>query len=246
MTKFCWFEYVSKPSDVAKAQAFYGELFNWKTKDVPMGGDTYQMIALGEHTIGGYSPQDGVPYTAWLAHLAVANVATTVGAITQRGGSVKMPAMAIPGMGTMAVVADPKGGVFALWQAEKSGPESGEFLGKPGSWCWNELFTDDVAASVKFYSEVGAFTSRKMDIPGMDYAVLSNGGKERGGVMKAPMPGIPQSWLPYLQVENAAHIVERAKRLGATVTSPPTTIPNVGTIAVFADPLGASFGILQP
>jgi len=46
--------------------------------------------------------------------------------------------------------------------------------------------------------------------------------------------------------KGAHDIVERAKRLGATVTSPPTTIPNVGTIAVFADPLGASFGILQP
>lgn len=246
MTKFCWFEYVSKPTETAKAQAFYGELFNWKTKDVPLGGDTYQMVAIGDETIGGYSPQAGVPHTAWLSHLLVGDVAKSVAQVTELGGSVKMPPMAIPGMGTMAVVADPKGGVFSLWQADKPDPASGEFLGTPGSWCWNELFTDDVGASVAFYAAIGGFAARPMEIPGVAYQVLSTGGHDRGGVMQSPMPGIPQHWLPYVQVANAAHTVERAKRLGATVTAPPTTIPNVGTIAVFADPLGAAFGILQP
>ena len=46
MSKFVWFEYVSK--DIAKAQGFFGELFNWGVKRVPMPGGEYAMISVGE------------------------------------------------------------------------------------------------------------------------------------------------------------------------------------------------------
>src|SRR5690242_7634535 len=31
--RFVWFDYVAK--DLAKAQGFFGELFNWKTQEIP-------------------------------------------------------------------------------------------------------------------------------------------------------------------------------------------------------------------
>ena len=46
MSKFVWFEYVSK--DIAKAQGFFGELFNWGVKKVPMPGGDYAMISAKE------------------------------------------------------------------------------------------------------------------------------------------------------------------------------------------------------
>ena len=52
--RFVWFEYMSKES--ARAQAFYGELFNWKTQAMPapsLPGGQYVMIAAGAHTLGG-------------------------------------------------------------------------------------------------------------------------------------------------------------------------------------------------
>ncbi len=64
--------------------------------------------------------------------------------------------------------------------------------------------------------------------------------------MKSPMPGIPQHWMPYVQVASADQSTERAKRLGADIKVPPNSVPGVGRLAVFTDPLGASIGILQP
>ena len=76
--RFCWFEYVSK--DGAKAQGFFGELFNWKTQDRARSAPaTYTMIALGDQTIGGYMPTpDGAPpHAHWLSHLQVASAEAT-------------------------------------------------------------------------------------------------------------------------------------------------------------------------
>lgn len=63
--RFVWFDYVS--NEARKAQGFFGELFHWKTKDVPMpGGMSYTMIALGDAAIGGYT-QPPPANTHWLA-----------------------------------------------------------------------------------------------------------------------------------------------------------------------------------
>ncbi|MBL9016383.1 MAG: VOC family protein [Myxococcales bacterium] len=246
--RFCWFEYVSK--DAAKAQGLYGELFHWKTQSMPapgLPGGQYTMIAAGEHTIGGYVPAPpGAPaHATWLAHLQVESAAKTVAAIEAAGGSVKMAPQAMGDLGTYAVVADPKGGVFALWQPRK--PEAAEYRGVAGTWCWNELYTDAPEASVAFYATIGGFTDAPMDMGPMGtYHVLESAGKPRAGVMTSPMPGIPQHWLPYVQVASTDDTAARAKRLGFELVVPPDDIPNVGRFSVLRDPQGAAIGILQP
>jgi predicted enzyme related to lactoylglutathione lyase len=67
-----------------------------------------------------------------------------------------------------------------------------------------------------------------------------------GGMMKSP-PGVPHSfWLPYVAIEDADALSERATRLGAKVMVPPTDIPNVGRFACWSDPQQASIAVLQP
>ena len=63
-------------TDVGKAKAFYGKLFDWKLEDVPMGPMTYTMIGVGEGTGGGIvqHPVAGAP-SAWLAYVIVDDVA---------------------------------------------------------------------------------------------------------------------------------------------------------------------------
>src|SRR5438093_4160614 len=141
-SKFVWFDYVGK--DAQKAQAFYGELFNWKTQDVPNpAGGSYTMIVTGGEQIGGYMGQPpGAPAQAhWLAHLSVQDAAATIVKIKQHGGKVRKEPQKMGDMGTMAIVADPFDATFALWQPAKpeAGGGSGDFKGKVGTWCWNEL-----------------------------------------------------------------------------------------------------------
>ncbi|HEU0032211.1 MAG TPA: VOC family protein [Kofleriaceae bacterium] len=244
--KFVWFEYVSKQGD--KAQGFFGELFNWSTQAVPMPeiGD-YKMIAVGDRTIGGYLPTPtGAPEQAhWLSHLGVADAAASAAKVKAAGGKVLKEATKIGEFGTMAIVSDPQGGVFALWQPAKGDDEAP--APTTGTFCWNELASSDPKASLAFYQAIGGFEVETMEMPGMgSYHVLKSGGQPRAGIMKQSMPGQPHAWLPYVSVASADVTTERAKKLGANVVVPPTDIPNVGRFAIFLDPQGAALGILQP
>lgn len=246
--RFVWFEYVAK--DLPRAQAFYGELFLWKSQAMPapsLPGGKYDMIALGEQPQGGWllTPPGAPPHAHWLAHLQVESAQATCAQVTAAGGKVHLAPVVMGDMGTYAVVADPLGGAFALWQPQKA--EAGDYREVAGAFCWNELFTEDVARSLAFYQAIGGFTDAPMDMGPMGtYHVLESGGKPRAGVMKAPMPGIPQVWMPYVQVADADATVARAVRLGADVKQQVGAVPGVGRLAIFTDPLGCAVGILQP
>ncbi len=245
--RFVWFEYVS--TDSAKAQGFFGELFNWSTQAVPMPDGAYTMIALDKDTtIGGYmaTPKGAPTHAHWLPHLQVTDAAATLAKVEANGGKTAAKPWKLGEVGTMAVALDPLGGVFALWQPTKP-MGTGDWKGVANSWCWNELYTEDPAKSVEFYKQIGGFTDAAMDMGPMGtYHVLKSDGHDRGGVMKSPMPGIPQNWTPYVQVADADAVVAKAKRLGADIKLPPNDVAGIGRIALFLDPQGAPIGILQP
>ncbi|MEJ7599438.1 MAG: VOC family protein [Kofleriaceae bacterium] len=247
MSKFVWFEYVSKQGQ--QAQGFFGEVFNWTTKSVPMPQGNYTMIAIGDRTIGGFiaapgASSEGAPEHAhWLTHLHVTDAAKAAAKIRSLGGKIAKEPFKVADFGTMGIAADPQGAAFALWQ-----PASTEAAPAPieGSFCWNELTAADPDAAAKFYAEVGGFEIEVMTMPGMDYTVLKSEGVPRAGVTKPMMPGQPNAWLPYVQVKHADTTADKAKRLGASIVVPPTDIPKVGRFAIFVDPNGAALGILQP
>jgi uncharacterized protein len=241
--RFVWFEYMSK--DTKKAQAFFGELFHWKTKESPVPNGTYTMITIGDQTIGGYlAPPPGAPEHAhWVSHLQVENIKDTAAKVKQLGGKIAKEPFAVADMGTMAIVVDPIGAAFALWQPKRV-EGSGDYSGKDGSWVWNELYTDDIDKAIAFYKQIGGFDVESMPSPqGERYEIIKSDGKGRGGIMK--MAGVPPMWIPYVKVANTDATVEQAKRLGATVRTV-ETVPGAGRLAVLIDPQGAPIGILQP
>jgi predicted enzyme related to lactoylglutathione lyase len=242
--RFVWFEYVSK--DAPKAQGFFGELFGWSTKNIPMPDGAYTMIAAPDGTtIGGYSatPADA-PAASWLPYLLVPSAADIAARVKSLGGSIMKEPFKVGDFATMAIVNDPLGATLALWQ-----PTKPEEPAKPavGHFVWNELTSKTPEASVKFYSQIGGFTSSKMDMGEMGtYHLLESGGQSRAGIMAPQMPEAPHAWLPYVQIASADQTADKAKRLGATVVVPPTDIPNVGRFAIFVDTQGSATGILQP
>lgn len=242
-SKFVWCEYVG--GDAAKAQGFFGEVLHWGTQAAPMPQGVYTMISIGGRTIGGYSnPPGAKPGPTWLSHLLVTDARATAAKITELGGKVLKAPFAVGDFGTMAVVTDPHGGAFALWQPAKVEAEAEPV---DGAFCWSELYSVDPAASVAFYVAIGGFTAEAMDMPGMGaYHVLKTGDVPRAGILARQMPEQPHAWLPYVQVANADKTHERAKQLGGTSLVPPTTVPTVGRFAIFVDPQGAPLGILQP
>lgn len=114
----------------------------------------------------------------------------------------------------------------------------------PNPFVHVELQTKDTEKSRKFYESL--FGWKLEQLPGMDYTMINVGEGTGGGMMKNPVPGTPDSWLPYILVDDVAAATEKAKTLGATICKEVTEVPNFGWFSVIMDTTGAAFGLWQP
>ena len=103
-------------SDVGKAKSFYKSLFDWKLKDVDMGGgQTYTMIDVGNGTGGGMFEMPGAPI-AWVPYAAVGDVAKSTEKARSLGATILKEKSEVPGMGWYSIFKDPTGALIALWE----------------------------------------------------------------------------------------------------------------------------------
>jgi predicted enzyme related to lactoylglutathione lyase len=239
--KFVWFELVTR--DPKKAQAFYGEVLHWKVEAYPMGGFTYEMIKVGDDTIGGYVSADEGQPSHWISHLSVPDVDAAAKAAVAAGGKTLEPAHDVPTVGRMQRIVDATGAEVSLYRAATDDPA--DRTSRDGEWFWNELQSPDPARSVAFYERVAGYTHKAMTMGADVYYQLDASGAPRGGIMKAQMPG-PAQWVPYVRVGDCDATLARAIRHGGAQLVPPTDIPGIGRFAVITDPVGATIAVIKP
>jgi len=248
--EFCWTDAGFK--DPAAAKKFYRALLGWKFEDMPMdGGFTYALAGVAGKNFGGLYPQmpeqrkaKQPPY--WLPFIAVANLGRTLQKAKAAGGKLCHGPVDVSDFGRMAVMTDPTGPVFALWQAR--GPAGALPRETPGSACWHDLSTPDTAKAAKFYAQVFGWKIRKMDFSGNAYNLFQLGKSQEGlgGMWPHPLPKHPPAWFTYFAVKSCARAVAKAKALGGRVILGPITVPQTCTFAILRDPQRGSFGVLQP
>src|SRR5262249_48970674 len=149
--------------------------------------------------------------------------------------------------GRMAVLQDPTGAVFEVWEAKRH--IGAKILSEPGALCWTELSTRDTKAAEKFYTQLFRWPP-KHSAPGsaMEYTDFANQGQHLIGMMSMPpqMPAsVPAHWLPYFQVADVDASTAKAQSLGAAVRVSPQDIPNTGRFSVIADPQGATCALFK-
>jgi uncharacterized protein len=237
---FCWIELAT--NDAAAAKSFYTSLFGWTANDMPIpDGSIYTMLQVDGHDVGAlYENKQHPP--AWASYVNVASVDDSAKKAQDLGANLIAPPFDVMDVGRMAVVADPQGGTFCLWQA---GRHIGATIrGELNTLCWNELLTSDIEAARDFYSRLFPWSLK----PSADYTEINLGTVGIGGMMqiRPDMQGMPTAWTPYFAVQDCDATAEKVKSLGGRVYMPPTDIPNVGRFAVLADPQGATFNIIKP
>jgi uncharacterized protein len=108
-------------TDVSKAKAFYAKLFDWQLEDMPVGGDTYTMIRVGEGTGGGLmkQPVPGAP-SAWLAYVLVDDLKAATSKAKSLGATVMKDETEVMGAGKFSIIVDPTGAYLGLWEPKKA------------------------------------------------------------------------------------------------------------------------------
>lgn len=246
---FCWIELATSDSEGAKK--FYTELFGWEFADNPMGPDmVYTMLRQdGKEVAALYKlmPEmtaQGIP-PHWLSYVAVESADDTAAKAKELGGTLMKEPFDVFTYGRMAVIQDPTGAVFALWQP---GTHKGVGLsGIPNTLCWNELATRDTEKAGAFYTGLFGWDKNVQQMgPDFTYTSFMSGERSVGG-MYVPTPemgDIPPNWLVYISVADVDATTNRAVELGAKVCAPPMDIPGVGRFAALMDPQGAGFAVI--
>jgi uncharacterized protein len=110
-----WNELVTP--DVATATKFYSDVLGvgWETMSMEAGD--YTSLLVGGRPVGGAMPpqSEGIP-PHWNVYFNVESADDTVARAQELGGNVVAPAFDVPGVGRMAVLADPQGAMFNLMQ----------------------------------------------------------------------------------------------------------------------------------
>ena len=238
---FCWVELST--SDAASARSFYTQLFGWSVNEIPMGEHgTYFIFQHGGRDCAAmyqHDPQQHIP-PHWLSYVAVSDVDASSEQAKSLGGQVVGGPMDVSESGRMAVISDPQGATFAIWQARAH--NGVEVRDEPGTLCWNELQARDVDAAKTFYSSL--FPWRMKESP--EYTEWHLGENAVGGMLpsQAP-PDVPSNWMPYFAVDDCDGSIDQAQSLGGRTIVPAMDIANVGRFSVLSDPQGAVFAIIR-
>lgn len=257
---FIWYELLT--SDADAAGDFYDKVVGWTSKPSGQTDVDYRFFSSGDGTnmadgVGGYmaiTPDmaEHGARPAWIGYIGVDDVDASVASIKAAGGAELMPAMDLPGVGRMAMVADPQGALFYVMRGE-SDEESHSFAAeypKVGHCAWNELSTTDPDGAKSFYGQQFGWTKDgEMDMGPMGkYEFLrASGGRFALGAVMPKMPDMPMSaWTFYFRVPDIDAAAATTRGLGGTLFMEPMEIPGGDYSFTAMDPHGAAFGIVGP
>jgi len=246
---FCWPELAT--TDQPGAKQFYSSLLGWETVDSDMGGgEFYTMLNLKDRPLGAlYNMRaeeraSGAP-PHWNSYVSVESADRSAAKAKGLGGTLLAQPFDVMDVGRMAIIQDPTGAIFCIWQAKKH--TGAAVLNEVGALCWTELMTSDAGKAQAFYTGLFGWKAEAMPMGPMTYTIYKNGDAQAGGMMQITpeMGPIPSNWMVYFAVSDCDGTVAKAGTLGGKTVVPPTDIPNIGRFATLQDPQGAYFSIIK-
>ena len=263
----CWID-TSQPDPRAAAE-FYGGLFGWELEDMmPPDAPGHYIVGRlhgGDVAAIGSQPQDAPPRPMWNTYIWVDSADGTAEQVQAAGGTVLTAPFDVMDAGRMAVVADPEGAVFSLWQAGRH--RGAQVVNEPGSLNFNTLNTRDPEGAKAFYGTVFGWDALGVEggSGGAMWALRAYGDhleqrdpglRERMAGAHAPprfedvvasmaqiaadQPDVPAHWSVTFAVDDADATAARAAELGGRVLVAPFDAPWV-RMAIIEDPQGAVF-----
>ena len=212
----------------------------------------------------GSQPPGAPPMAAWNTYIWVESADEAAAKVRAGGGGVVAEPFDVIDAGRMAVVTDPEGAAFCVWQAKQH--KGARIVNEPGSLNFNSLNTRDAKRAKSFYGSL--FGWETLELPGgVEMWRLAGYGnflaqsdpelRQRQADSGAAPEGFadvvatlnpiaddqadaPAHWSVTFAVDDADATAARAVQLGARVVAAPFDAPWV-RMTVITDPQGATF-----
>jgi predicted enzyme related to lactoylglutathione lyase len=240
--------------DPEVAVRFYGELFGWEfvdrmPADAPGNYFVAQLRGRDVAAIGS-QPDATPPAPTWTTYVAVESADDSAAKAKEAGGRALTEPFDVLDAGRMAVLADPSGAVFCVWESNRH--KGAQLVNEPGTWNWSDLNTRDPEGAKAFYGavfgwetsrvtpdEVGDQTMWRLPGYGDFLEGLEPGLRSRQAAQGAPEgfedaigwlqpmtngaspDDVPPHWSVTFTVADTDAIADRAAQLGGTITVPP-------------------------
>lgn len=253
----CWVD-TFQPNPEAAAQ-FYGSLLGW-TFDEPVAmpsglAGVYRTARSGGRLVAGIGQApDGFASAVWTTYVAVDDVDKAAERSDAAGGSRIVGPTAHGDDGRVAVLTDPVGVAFGIWQA--GARHGAEKVNEPDSWTMSSLHTPAPAPSEAFYRQVFGWRLETVADAPLGFWRLDG---YVGGQTQQPMSRdvvavlapvgtgdpTPPHWSVAVSVVDIDATALQAAALGGAVLLAPVDTPGFRS-AVIADPQGGVVAITAP
>jgi hypothetical protein len=240
--KFVWHALFT--DDVAGAQTFYGQLLGWTFLTVSENPD-YVLIRSEGRPVAAIvevtPPSGGKWVPQWLRFLSVDDVDAAAKQCEKDGRLYKGP-FTVPGIGHVAIVADPLGAPLALVRSESGDPADGREP-KVGEWIWRDYVATNPDSAAAFYGSLVGYKATAVEGAPIDYRIFDAGGMKRAGIVKNPWTNVHSNWLPSVRVADAVATADKAKSLGAEIVLAPRSDVRNSSFAIVTDPRNAAVAL---
>jgi predicted enzyme related to lactoylglutathione lyase len=245
----CWVD--TWQPDPEAAVGFYTQLFGWEAEDrmPPDSPGQYFMCKLRGRGVAAIGSQPPEHAPVWDTYISVDRADDTAAKVTDAGGSVVIEPFDLLDAGRMAVLSDPSGAVFCVWQAKEH--RGAQLVNEPGAWAMSQLNTRDPEAVKAFYGAMFGWSTEEFGegitlwrLPGYEGGEPEQPvSREVVATMGERFPAdVPPHWSVNFWVADTDAIADKAAELGGKVVVPPHSTP-VSRDAVLADPQGAVFSV---
>jgi predicted enzyme related to lactoylglutathione lyase len=250
----CWVAAVEFEPD--SAAAFYGRLFGWDTTnlmDEDEPGDYYLCELRGRRVAAVVSPHGAAPppFPVWGTFIWVDDADETAEKASEAGGTVIGRPFDSPGGGRQAVLADPAGAVFGVWEPREH--RGAQLVNEPCAWTMSSLSTTDPEGAKAFYGAVFGWETSAFGMGDAEMTMFHLPGYV-GGEPQQPVPrdvvavmlppnDAPPHWSVDFWVHDVDETAARAEQLGGRAIMPPFEPAPGFKQAVLADPHGAAFSV---
>jgi uncharacterized protein len=266
----CWVD-TAQP-DPEAAVSFYSGLFGWEFVDrMPADSPGRYFVAQlrGRDVAAVGSQPEGMPPTpVWNTYVWVDSADEATAKARDAGGQVLVEPFDVLDAGRMAMLADPEGAAFCVWQAGEH--KGAQLVNEPGTWNFSGLNTRDPEGAKGFYGALFGWEAESVDSGEISFTFWRRPGygdhlaerdpdlRERMAADSAPQgfedavawlvpmtpdqfpEGTPAHWGITFAVDDADRVADTAAKLGGKVLAPPLDAPYV-RMTVLSDPQGATF-----
>jgi uncharacterized protein len=260
----CWVD-TSQP-DPEASLPFYSGLFGWEFNNLmPEGSEGDYFVGYirgGDVAAVGTIPEGAPRVATWNTYIWVDSADETATKALKAGGGVAAEPFDVMRAGRMAVITDPEGAAFNVWQAKEG--KGAKIVNEHGALNFNGLAVRDVEGAKAFYRAVFGWGTLDMPMgvlwtlpgygdhleertPGLRQQMSQMGAPDGFIDVVAALNPIagndsqtPAHWTVTFGVDDAEGTAAKAKELGGEVVAGPYNAPWT-RLAVIKDPQGATF-----